>query len=316
MSETIKFAHTSIMVQEVVGALITDPQGIYVDCTLGGGGHSEALAASLSPKATIVGIEQDAEALAAAQARLVDRYPCTFIFKKANFKDLGRLLDELGLYKVDGIFFDLGVSSYQLDNPARGFSYMQDGPLDMRMDAQDSRRETAAHIVNTWGEKELAQLFKTYGEERWSKGIAKLIVAERAKGPITSTLQLVDIIKDAIPKWARLDGPHPAKRTFQALRIQVNGELAILEGALREAAARLKSGGRLAVISFHSLEDRIVKHLIAELVKGCTCPPQLPICVCGKQPVLTGARGTKPAQAEVERNPRCRSARLRFATKI
>ncbi len=316
MSAPIAFAHTSIMVPEVVAAVVTDPEGIYVDCTLGGGGHSEAIASALGAGATLIGIDQDSEALSAAAKRLEGKYPCKMTLQKANFRELGSVLDGLGIEKVNGIFFDLGVSSYQLDNPERGFSYMQNGPLDMRMDAENGREETAEHIVNTWSEKELAQLFKTYGEERRSKAIARLIVAKRAEEPITTTFQLVDIIKEAIPKKYRIEGPHPAKRTFQAIRIQVNGELSILEGAVREAAERLQKGGRLAVITFHSLEDRIVKQTIAELVKGCTCPPQLPVCVCGKKPLLTGAKNTTPSPEEVERNPRSRSARLRYATKL
>ena len=220
----------------------------------------------------------------------------------------------MGIDKIDGIFFDLGVSSYQLDTPERGFSYMHDGPLDMRMNKE--ARLDAEYVVNNYKEEELADIIHRYGEERWSKRIAQFIVAARKEHPITTTFELVDIIKKAIPKGARLDGPHPAKRTFQAIRIEVNNELGILEETMETAVNRLKSGGRIGVITFHSLEDRIIKQTFARLAKGCTCPPQLPVCVCGKKPLLKKTGNIVPSKQEVEENPRSRSARLRYAIKI
>ena len=310
----MEFKHTSILLHESVDFLITDKNGIYVDCTMGGAGHSSAFAAQLEAGGMLIGIDQDDDAIAAGSERLLNKFACKTVVAKSNFESFARVLDSMGIEQIDGIFFDLGVSSYQLDTPERGFSYMHDGPLDMRMNKE--AKLDAEYIVNHYKEEELANIIHRYGEERWSKRIAQFIVNERKQQPITTTFQLVDIIKKAIPKGARLDGPHPAKRTFQAIRIEVNNELGILADTMEAAVSRLKSGGRIGVITFHSLEDRIIKQTFAKLAKGCTCPPQLPVCVCGKKPLLKKTGNIVPSKQEVEENPRSRSARLRYAIKI
>ena len=280
---------------------------------MGGAGHTKAFAKELTSTGTIIGIDQDDAAITAATERLTD-LKCNVRIAKSNFKDFDGVLDSLGIEKIDGIFFDLGVSSYQLDTPERGFSYMHEGPLDMRMNRES--KLDACYVVNQYSEEQLADIIHRYGEERWSKRIAQFIVNERKIKPIVTTGELVTVIKKAIPKGARQDGPHPAKRTFQAIRIEVNNELNILEEVVRKAVERLKSGGRIGVITFHSLEDRIVKQTLAELAKGCTCPPQLPICVCGKKPQVKKPISIKPTEQEIDENPRSRSARLRGAIKI
>ena len=305
----MEFKHTSILLHESVDFLITDKNGIYVDCTMGGAGHSSAFAAQLEAGGMLIGIDQDDDAIAAGSERLLNRFACKTVVAKSNFESFAQVLDSMGIEQIDGIFFDLGVSSYQLDTPERGFSYMHNGPLDMRMNKE--AKLDAEYIVNHYKEEELADIIHRYGEERWSKRIAQFIVNERKQQPITTTFQLVDIIKKAIPKGARLDGPHPAKRTFQAIRIEVNNELGILADTMEAAVSRLKSGGRIGVITFHSLEDRIIKQTFAKLAKGCTCPPQLPVCVCGKKPLLKKTGNIVPSKQEVEENPRSRSARLR-----
>ena len=310
----MEFKHVSILLKESVEFLITDKNGIYVDCTMGGAGHSRGFASQLEAGGLLLGIDQDADAIAAASERLLGKFTCQTAVAQSNFKDFANVLDAKGIDQIDGIFFDLGVSSYQLDTPERGFSYMHDGPLDMRMNK--NAKLDAEYVVNHYKEEELADIIYRYGEERWSKRIAQFIVAARKEKPITTTYELVDIIKRAIPKGARIDGPHPAKRTFQAIRIEVNNELGILEDTICTAVGRLKSGGRIGVITFHSLEDRIVKQVFARLAKGCTCPPQLPVCVCGKKPLLKKVGNIVPSKAEVEENPRSRSARLRYAIKI
>lgn len=310
----MEFKHTSILLAESVEFLITDKNGIYVDCTMGGAGHTSAFAAQLEAGGLMLGIDQDDDAIAAGSARLLNKFACKTAVAKSNFENFSQVLDSMGIDKIDGIFFDLGVSSYQLDTPERGFSYMHDGPLDMRMNKEASL--DAEYIVNHYKEEELADIIHRYGEERWSKRIAQFIVAARKEKPLTTTFELVDVIKKAIPKGARLDGPHPAKRTFQAIRIEVNNELGILADTMGKAVDRLKSGGRIGVITFHSLEDRIIKQTFAKLAKGCTCPPQLPVCVCGKKPQLRKTGNIVPSKAEVEENPRSRSARLRYAIKI
>ena len=310
----MEFKHTSILLAESVEFLITDKNGIYVDCTMGGAGHSSAFAAQLEAGGFLIGIDQDDDAIAAGSERLLNKFTCKTTVAKSNFENFSQVLDSMGIDEIDGIFFDLGVSSYQLDTPERGFSYMHDGPLDMRMNKEASL--DAEYIVNHYKEEELADIIHRYGEERWAKRIAQFIVAARKEKPLTTTFELVDVIKKAIPKGARLDGPHPAKRTFQAIRIEVNNELEILADTMERAVNRLKSGGRIGVITFHSLEDRIIKQTFAKLAKGCTCPPQLPVCVCGKKPLLRKTGNIVPSKAEVEENPRSRSARLRYAIKI
>ena len=309
----MEFVHRSVLLTESVDWLINNRDGIYVDCTMGGAGHSKVFAGKLTSKGTLVGIDQDAAAIEAATGRLTG-LECKIEIARSNFKDFDNVLDSLGIEKIDGIFFDLGVSSYQLDTPERGFSYMNEGPLDMRMNT-DSKFD-AYYVVNNYSEEQLADIIHRYGEERWSKRIAQFIVNERKLKPIATTGELVTVIKKAIPKGARQDGPHPAKRTFQAIRIEVNNELNILEAVVRKAVERLKSDGRIGVITFHSLEDRIVKKTLAELAKGCTCPPQLPICICGKKPQVKKVISIKPTEEEIADNPRSRSARLRGAIKI
>ncbi len=309
----MEFVHRSVLLTESVDWLINNRDGIYVDCTMGGAGHSKVFASKLTSKGTLVGIDQDAAAIEAATGRLTG-LECKIEIARSNFKDFDNVLDSLGIEKIDGIFFDLGVSSYQLDTPERGFSYMNEGPLDMRMNT-DSKFD-AYYVVNNYSEEQLADIIHRYGEERWSKRIAQFIVNERKLKPIATTGELVTVIKKAIPKGARQDGPHPAKRTFQAIRIEVNNELNILEAVVRKAVERLKSDGRIGVITFHSLEDRIVKKTLAELAKGCTCPPQLPICICGKKPQVKKVISIKPTEEEIADNPRSRSARLRGAIKI
>ena len=306
------FAHVSVLLKECIDWLVTDRDGIYLDCTLGGAGHSAAIAARLSEKGQLVGIDQDEDALAAASERLKNAR-CRVDIVKSNFKDLTDVLRRLEIKEVTGILFDLGVSSYQLDTPERGFSYMHEGPLDMRMN-QDATL-TADMVVNTYSEAELTGLIWRYGEERWAKRIAQFIVAERQKKPLHTTGELVEIIKKAIPKGARKDGPHPAKRTFQALRIEVNDELNILDQVMEDAVDALKPGGRIGVITFQSLEDRIVKQKLAQLAKGCICPPHMP-CVCGRKPLVGKPGSLVPGEEEVQMNPRARSARLRFAEKL
>lgn len=303
------FHHVSVLRKETIANLITDTSGVYVDCTLGGGGHSRALADQLTDQATIIGLDQDRDAIAAATDRLSDA-PCRHILVQRNFRYISEVLDELGIDAVDGIMFDLGVSSYQLDTPDRGFSYMQDGPLDMRMDRSQGR--SAYDVVNGYSEADLYRIIKDYGEERWAKRIAEFIVKERQEKPLERTEELVHVIKMAIPAGARKDGPHPAKRTFQAIRIEVNDELGILKDSLEHAAQRLKRGGRLCVITFHSLEDRIAKQTLRLLATDCICPPDMPVCTCHHQAILKVKRQPiLPSPEELELNPRARSAKLR-----
>ena len=308
------FHHVSVLLNETLDGLAIRPDGTYVDCTLGGGGHSHAIGERLSTEGMIVGLDQDVAALEAASKRLED-LSCQVKVIKTNFSNLKQALQDAGIHEVDGFVFDLGVSSHQLDTAERGFSYMQDGPLDMRMN--QSGTLTAETIVNTYSSEELYRIIWDYGEERWAKRIVQFILEAREEEPITSTSQLVDIIKRAIPAKARQDGPHPAKRTFQALRIEVNQELQILHDAFVDAVSMLKPKGRIAVITFHSLEDRITKQTFKELAQGCTCPPSLPVCVCHNVPkVKAKNKAIEPSQREVEENPRARSAKLRVAVKL
>ena len=308
------FHHVSVLLNETLDGLAIKPEGTYVDCTLGGGGHSHAIGERLSTEGMIVGLDQDVAALEAASKRLED-LSCQVKVIKTNFSNLKQALQDAGIHEVDGFVFDLGVSSHQLDTAERGFSYMQDGPLDMRMN--QSGALTAETIVNTYSSEELYRIIWDYGEERWAKRIVQFILEAREEEPITSTSQLVDIIKRAIPAKARQDGPHPAKRTFQALRIEVNQELQILHDAFVDAVSMLKPKGRIAVITFHSLEDRITKQTFKELAQGCTCPPSLPMCVCHNVPTVKAKnKAIEPSQREVEENPRARSAKLRVAVKL
>ena len=291
------------------------PAGIYVDATTGGGGHSLRIAQRLSPEGHLYCFDRDQDALDAAREPLRD-FLDRVTFVKSNFQEMAPRLAELGVPAVDGILFDLGVSSYQLDNPERGFSYMHDAPLDMRMDR--TQPYSAWNVVNEESQEELRRIISLYGEERYAGRIASAIVRRREEGPIETTLQLSELIKSAMPAAARKEKQHPAKRTFQAIRIQVNGELSAVETAVSDALDLLAPGGRCAVISFHSLEDRIVKHIYQEAARGCTCPPEFPVCVCGKKPrirILTKSPVTASPQ-EQEENPRARSAKLRVAEKL
>jgi 16S rRNA (cytosine1402-N4)-methyltransferase len=286
-----------------------------VDCTLGGAGHSRLIAEHLSASGTLIGIDQDEVALNAARQRLAD-VNCHVHIRKANFRQLPALLRALGLTQVDGLLFDLGVSSPQLDQIERGFSYHHDAPLDMRMDR--SNPLTAAEIVNSWSEEQLSRTLFTYGEERFARRIAQRIVQARAEKPIQTTLELVELIKQAIPERARRKGRHPARRTFQAIRIAVNDELHVFEQTLKEAISLLKHQGRICVITFHSLEDRICKQIFQESAKGCICPPNFPVCTCGRKPIIrrVNRKPILPSAEEIAQNPRARSAKLRIAEKI
>ncbi len=306
----VSFEHVSVLPDETLAALVHKKDGIYVDCTLGGSGHAGRVAALLEKDGMLIGIDQDPAAIAVGRERLKEA-DCKIELVQRNFRHLGEILDELGIEHIDGILFDLGVSSHQLDTAERGFSYMQDAPLDMRMDPTASL--SAYEVVNSYEESELAEVIFSYGEERWAKRIATFICQAR---PISTTGELVEIIKKAIPAAARRDGPHPAKRTFQAIRIEVNSELSILKETFVTAVGRLAPGGRICIITFHSLEDRIAKQTLQTLAKGCQCPPRIPICVCGKQPqVRLLGKAIIPSAAELEVNPRSRSAKLRVAEK-
>lgn len=306
-----EFAHTSVLLEECLEGLNIRPDGVYVDCTLGGGGHSFHIAQRLGPGGRLIGIDRDDDALRAAGERL-SPYADRFTPVKSNFSDVKAVLADLGL-KADGILFDLGVSSFQLDEPERGFSYMQDAPLDMRMDR--STGATAADLINSYDEHAIADILWRYGEERYSRQIARAIVRARALAPIATTGQLCEIIKSAMPPQALREKQHPAKRSFQAIRIAVNGELSAVEEALRDLWKSLNPGGRICVITFHSLEDRITKEAFAEMARGCTCPPQFPVCVCGGKPKvkLIAKKPILPTEKELETNPRARSAKLRIA---
>lgn len=316
MTETAKteFHHVSVLLEETVAGLVRDPDGIYVDCTLGGGGHSHRIAEMLTECGRIIGIDQDAEAIAAAKERLKDAR-CRVDVVHSNFSHLASVLEREDAPLVDGVVFDLGVSSHQIDTAGRGFSYMHDAPLDMRMDTGKSL--SAYAVVNTYCEEELDRIFHDYGEERWGRRIAKFIVKARAEKPIERTGELVDIICKAVPKAARQSGGHPAKRIFQAIRIEVNNELGILAEAFQTAVHHLKPGGRIAIITFHSLEDRIAKQTLKELARGCICPPEIPVCTCHHAPEIRLIGKAKAASAEeCGRNPRARSAKLRIAEKL
>lgn len=311
----MEFVHIPVLFKETIDYLKVKPGGIYVDCTLGGAGHSSEIARRIQPGGVLIGIDQDQNAIEAAGRKLAE-YKESVIIVKDNFRNLKRVIQNAGYEKVDGILMDIGVSSHQIDEDERGFSYMNDGPLDMRMDT--TKGMTAKDLLNNASQQELKRIIKDYGEERWADRIAKFICDEREKYEIETTFQLVDIIKMAIPAAARREGGHPAKRTFQALRIAVNDELNVLETALQDAVEMLKDGGRVAVITFHSLEDRIVKNIFNQLERPCTCPPELPVCVCGKEPklkVLT-RKPITASEEELEVNSRSKSAKLRAAERV
>lgn len=310
----MEFKHISIMAEECMKGLNIKEDGIYVDCTLGGGGHSSFILKDLSPKGRLIGIDQDMEAINAAKERLKAYENVTYV--NDNFKNIKYILQNLNIDKVDGILADLGVSSYQLDNAERGFSYMNDAPLDMRMNRDE--RVSAYEVVNTYSEADLEKVIRDYGEEKFARRIASFIVERRKVKNIETTFELVDVIKAAIPAKARREGPHPAKRTFQAIRIEVNKELEILGKFVEDAAEMMNSQGRIAIITFHSLEDRIIKTKFRQLENPCTCPSEFPVCQCGKKPIvkIITKKPIEPADEEIEVNPRSRSAKLRVAEKL
>jgi len=309
-----EFHHVSVLLQECLDGLDIKPDGIYVDGTLGGAGHSCQIAARLTT-GRLIGIDRDPVALEAAGERLKP-YGDKVTLVHSNFCEIKQVLQELDIPGVDGILLDLGVSSPQLDDSARGFSYMADAPLDMRMNSQDNLN--AEIVVNTWSQEELKRILYTYGEERYAPQIAAAICRRREEKPIKTTLELVDIIRSAMPPAALREKQHPAKRSFQAIRIAVNDELGSVEKVMEDAIPLLNKGGRLAVITFHSLEDRIVKTAMASASKGCTCPPSFPVCVCGKKPQvrLVSRKPIVATEEELEVNPRSRSAKLRVCEKI
>ncbi len=313
-AEDQSYGHKPVLLDECLDALAIRPDGIYLDGTLGRAGHSLEIARRLTT-GRLIGVDRDETALAAAEERLAE-FRDRVSLVHSNFSCIHEILDSLGLDKIDGMLFDLGVSSPQLDDAERGFSYMHDAPLDMRMDRTAAL--TARDVVNTWPYEELRRILFEYGEERYAPVIAKHIVRERETGSIETTGQLTDIIKRAMPPAALREKQHPAKRSFQAIRIAVNGELDELEPMMEAAADRLNPGGRLAVISFHSLEDRIIKKTMQRLATGCTCPPEFPVCVCGKRPKmkLVTRKPVVSTAAELEYNPRARSAKLRVAEKV
>ncbi|MCI8991470.1 MAG: 16S rRNA (cytosine(1402)-N(4))-methyltransferase RsmH [Eubacterium sp.] len=313
----MEFHHISVLLEETIEYLKIRPNGIYVDGTLGGGGHSEAICKKLGQAGRLIGTDQDGAAIEAAKARLAP-YEKQVTVVRDNYQAMPEVLKELKIEKADGIVLDLGVSSFQLDTKERGFSYrMEDAPLDMRMD--DRQKLTARDIINTYGETELFRMIRDYGEERFAKNIARSIVQAREKGEIVRTGQLNDIIRSAIPKKALATGGHPAKRTYQAIRIELNRELEVLENTLDDMIDLLNPGGRLCVITFHSLEDRIVKTIFKRNENPCTCPPDFPVCVCGKEPkgkVIT-RKPVLPGVEEQEENSRSKSAKLRvFERKV
>ena len=317
MAEEIKkieFSHRSVLLDECMDGLDIKPDGIYVDGTAGGAGHSSEIAKRLG-SGRLVAIDQDETAVAVATERLNVLGKNTTVVR-SNFCELASVCRSLGIDEIDGVLLDLGVSSYQLDTAERGFSYSADAPLDMRMDNRCSL--SAYEVVNSYSEQELKRILYDYGEERFAPAIASAIVKRRESRPIETTAELSDIIKYAIPPAAREGGHHPAKRSFQAIRIEVNRELDVIEPAIRGAVEMLRSGGRIAIITFHSLEDRIVKQAFASLASGCTCPKDFPICVCGNKPKvrLVNRKPILPSKAELEENPRSRSAKLRVAEKI
>ena len=310
----VEFSHISVLLDETIDGLSVRPEGTYVDGTLGGGGHSEKVLTMLNDQGRLIGIDQDTEAINAASERLKRFKNVTFVHN--NYCNFKQELTRLGIEKVDGIMLDLGVSSYQLDNPQRGFSYKTDSPLDMRMDT--SNEMTAADIVNSYSIDELTRIIRDYGEDPFARNIAKHIVAAREGGPIRTTGELVEIIRAAIPMKVQKNMGHPAKQTFQAIRIELNHELDVLSQTLDDMIESLNTGGRICVITFHSLEDRIVKNIFRKNENPCTCPKNFPVCVCGKKPkgFAVNKKPILPTQQEAEQNPRSKSAKLRVFEKI
>ena len=308
------FTHKPVLLEECIQGLNIRPEGVYLDGTLGRAGHSREIARRLTT-GWLICVDRDQAALDAAQERLAD-WMDRVTLVHSNFDQVGEIVQQLGLSGVDGMLFDLGVSSPQLDDGSRGFSYMADAPLDMRMDRDEGL--TAADVVNTWSQEELRRILYQYGEERCAPQIAAAIVRRREDKPIETTLELVEVIKSAMPAKALREKQHPAKRSFQAIRIAVNDELASVERMLQQAVPKLNPGGRLAVITFHSLEDRIVKNSLSEFAKGCICPPDFPVCVCGRKPQvrLVNRKPILPSEQELQENPRARSAKLRVAEKL
>jgi 16S rRNA (cytosine1402-N4)-methyltransferase len=310
----MEFSHKSVLLDECIEALAIQPNGIYLDGTLGGAGHSYEIARRLDG-GRLIGVDRDTVALEAAGKRLAE-FSHLVTTVHSNFCEIDNILDGLGIDAVDGMLFDLGVSSPQLDDGSRGFSYMADAPLDMRMNREDPL--TAADVVNTYSREELKRILFTFGEERYAPQIATAIARYREQKPIETTLELVDIIRSAMPAQALREKQHPAKRSFQAIRIAVNDELGSVDRMMQAAISRLNKGGRLAVITFHSLEDRIVKNAMQAASKGCTCPPEFPVCVCGKKPLvkLISRKPIVSGARELEENPRARSAKLRVCEKL
>ena len=310
----MEFNHISVLLNECLEGLNIKENGIYVDETLGGAGHSSEILKRLSKEGRLIGIDQDTDALKAAKERLKDYSNVTFVH--SNFSNIENVLNNLNIDGVDGILMDLGVSSYQLDEGERGFSYMKDAPLDMRMNRENDF--SAYNVVNEYSEEDLYRIIRDYGEEKFAKRIASFIVENRQEKNIETTLELVEIIKNAIPAKARREGPHPAKRTFQAIRIEVNSELSILNKTIEDGVEKLNKGGRMAIITFHSLEDRIVKNKFRDLAVSCRCPKEFPVCVCGEKAKvkIISRKAIEPTKEEVEINPRSRSAKLRVIEKL
>lgn len=315
MIETPQFSHRSVLLDECIEGLAIKPDGVYVDGTAGGAGHSSVIASHLGEGGLLLALDQDETAVSVATERLA-KYGERARVVRSNFCNLADVCRELEISCIDGLLLDLGVSSYQLDTAERGFSYQADAPLDMRMDRRNPL--TAKRIVNEYSEEKLKKILYEYGEERFSSRIASNIVRARESGTIETTGELVEIIKRSIPAQSRDGGHHPAKRSFQALRIEVNAELDVIAPAIRSAVSLLNPGGRIAVITFHSLEDRIVKQCFADLASGCTCPRSFPVCVCGKKPLVkqVNRKPILPSEGELAENPRSRSAKLRVAEKL
>ncbi|MGL4362494.1 MAG: 16S rRNA (cytosine(1402)-N(4))-methyltransferase RsmH [Cellulosilyticaceae bacterium] len=311
----MEFNHLSVLLNECITGLDIKPNGIYVDGTLGGAGHAKHVCEKLNEEGHFIGIDQDQNALSVSRERLANVKPKVSIVHN-NFSNIKEVLETLKIDEIDGMLIDLGVSSHQLDEPSRGFSYMHDAKLDMRMNQESSF--SAYNIINEYSEEALYNVIKSYGEEKWAKRIATFIVERREQKPVETTYELVDIIKAAIPAKARQDGPHPAKRTFQAIRIEVNKEIDIIRPTILDAMNKLKEGGRLCIITFHSLEDRIVKHTFKTLENPCTCDRSFPICICGNKRTgkVISRKPILPSEEELEINPRARSAKLRIIEKI